>query len=137
LRSIIRRLEKLGLLVKLEVHLGGRDRNQEPAYMKRATTIFVDYGHLAKRDPNYGLRLECFVCDAPHAASGIARIRHDESTDYVPLCETCREGAPGPFIGNAIVRKFFDAPGMEIHEGGEATTEQVLAVAEKLDATEH
>jgi hypothetical protein len=30
-----------------------------------------------------------------------------------------------------------NAPELEISEGGEATTEQILALAEKQDATEH
>jgi hypothetical protein len=35
------------------------------------------------------------------------------------------------------MRKYIDAPDLEISEGGEATPEQMIALAERQDTTEH
>ena len=98
------------------------------------TTLFVDRGHLLERDKNFGRSVACYVCATPHKALGLARILDDHSTTHVPLCEPCLASDRTP---DAVARKFLNAPGLEISEGGEATTEQVLAVAEKTEATEH
>ena len=50
-------------------------------------TIFIDYGHLSERDPNYGLPVVCYACDTPHKAFGLARIQDNSDTTHVPLCE--------------------------------------------------
>ncbi|MFY9881462.1 MAG: hypothetical protein WAK39_19010 [Pseudolabrys sp.] len=97
-------------------------------------TIFIDYGQLLERDPNYGTPVECYVCATPHKAFGLARIRANSDTTDVSLCEPCLASGDR---GNVVARKFLNAPDLEISEGGEATTEQVLAVAEKQEWTEH
>jgi hypothetical protein len=102
-------------------------------------TIFIDYGHLGKRDPNYGTSVRCSVCDAPHKARNLARIQNESDIAHVPLCASCYRAADNgdTYTKNLLIRKYLNAPDLEISEGGEATTEQVLAVAEKQDATEH
>jgi len=108
------------------------NRHERRAARKKGV-IFVDYGHLDQRDPNYGSPVQCYVCGVLHNASGVARIE-GSSIVHVALCELCLASDPG---GNGVLRKFLNAPGLEIEEGGEATTEQVFAMADKSDATEH
>jgi hypothetical protein len=108
------------------------NRHDRRAARKRGETIFIDYGCLLERDQNYGLPVECYVCATAHKASGIARIDDKQSTTIVPLCEACLACR-----GNDVARKYLNAPDLEISEGGEATTEQVLAMAERRHATEH
>lgn len=93
--------------------------------------IFLDWGVLLKGDPNYAQPANCYLCAAPHAARHIVRIENKSKTDIFALCEACFES------GDAVVRKYLAAPDLEISEGGEATTEQILAIAEKQDVTEH
>jgi hypothetical protein len=38
---------------------------------------------------------------------------------------------------DAVLRKYWNVPSLEISEGGEATTEQIVAMAGKQDETEH
>ncbi len=102
--------------------------------VKRGDATYVAYGHLQERDQNYGLSVNCYVCGAPHKAFGVARIRDKSGTIHVPLCEACLHS---DLHEQAIMRKFWNAPNLEISEGGEATTEQVMAAAEKQDKTEH
>lgn len=106
-------------------------RNQRRAAKKRSGAIFVSYGFLLERDQNYGLPVACYVCGAAHKACGLARIQDQSGTTDVALCE--RHIA----AEDAIIRKFLNAPDLEINKGGEATTEQVLAMAEKQDAKQH
>jgi hypothetical protein len=94
-----------------------------------------DYGHLLKGDPNYGLPVVCYVCATPHKAFGLARIQDKSGTTHIPLCEPCVSDPTN--TGKSVARKYLNAPELEISEGGEATTEQILALAEKQDATEH
>jgi hypothetical protein len=95
---------------------------------------FIAYGYLSRRDQNLGLPVICFACDAQHAALGLARITHDNATTDVPLCEACLVSEQKEDV---VFRKFLNAPDLAITEGGEATTEQVIALAEKQDTTEH
>jgi hypothetical protein len=98
------------------------------------SAIFIDCGRLLKPDPNYGLPVICYVCDAPHSAFGLAQISNgSEVLAHVPLCEACLEGRDT----HPIIRKFWNTPDLEISEGSEATTEQLLALAEKQDEVEH
>jgi hypothetical protein len=101
---------------------------------KKGDAIFVDWGHLSERDQNYGLPVICYVCGAPHKAFGLARITEKSGTTHVPLCEPCLASTDR---GNAVIRKFWNVRDLEISEGGEATTEQVMALTEKQDETEH
>jgi len=104
------------------------------AARKHASVIFISWGHLLERDPSYGLQAECYVCATPHRAHGLARIEHGKSTTNVLLCEEC---LASDGRNNAVLRKYSNLPDLEIREGGKATTEQVIAVAEKSGATEH
>jgi hypothetical protein len=61
----------------------------------------------------------------------LARIKDTSGTTQVPLCELCRSD------GDAVARKYLNAPDLKISEGGNATTEQILAAAEKQNATKH
>lgn len=97
------------------------------------TAIFADVGYLSERDLNYGLPVNCYVCGTAHKAFGLVRIKDDRSTIVVPLCEACC----APDKMDAIVRIFLNAPDLEIRKGGEATTEQLLAMAEKPDEKEN
>lgn len=106
------------------------------------STVFVDYGHLQKRDPNYGLRLACYACGRMHKARNIACIRSCDPVVggdfvdvapplHVPLCNSCFDNDQ-----NGVVRKFLGSPDLKVSEGGNATTEQLHALAEKVDKTE-
>jgi hypothetical protein len=86
-------------------------------------------------DLNVGLPVVCYVCGAQHKALGFARITHNNAVKNVPLCEPCL--AADEKTPSAIMRKFHNAPDLQITEGGEATTEQVVALVEKQDNTEH
>jgi hypothetical protein len=96
--------------------------------------IFIDHCRLLQGHPNYGLPVNCWLCSAPHSASGLARIRDKGSTSHLPLCHACLAGAD---MEDRMARKYFNAPRLEIGEGGEATPEQIAALADKQDMTEH
>jgi hypothetical protein len=100
---------------------------------ENAHAVFIDCGYLSKRDPNYGIPVECYVCATPHKAFGLARIEDKSGTTYVPLCQPCLQADDT----KPIARKYLAAPDLEISEGGDATTEQVFALVEKQDVTEH
>ncbi|QIG97523.1 hypothetical protein [Bradyrhizobium sp. 6(2017)] len=110
------------------------NRRDRRAARKRGDMILIDYGHLLERDQNYGLSVACYVCATAHKASGIARIEDKRSSTIVPLCEACPTSDDR---GNDVARKYLNAPDLEISEGGEATTEQVLAMAERQHGTAH
>ena len=95
--------------------------------------IFVSQGFLHKSDPNYGEPVNCYGCGAPHSARGISRIEDKAGTLDVPTCEQCLEDSA------RIMRRYWEAPDLVIEEGGTATTEQLLAISEKLatNTTEH
>jgi hypothetical protein len=96
--------------------------------------LFINCGCLSKRAPDYGTPVECYVCATPHEAFGLARIEDTQSdTTHVTLCQACLQTGDTELIA----RKYLAVPGLEISEGGEATTEQVLAFAEKQGTTEH
>jgi hypothetical protein len=96
--------------------------------------VLIDYGQLLPRNQNHRQPINCYVCGATHQALGFARIEFRQSTTAVPLCSPCLASGER---SDAVVRKFLNAPELRIDEGGEATTEQVMAVAEKQDTTEH
>ena len=101
---------------------------------RKGDVITVDIGRLQQRDPNYGLPVSCYVCGAAHTASGLARIQDKRSTKNVALCDACL--ADGT-VDHLVVRKFLGASGMTFSEGGKVTTEQIIALADKQDTTEH
>lgn len=91
--------------------------------------VRVDYAHILESDQKFYV---CYVCATPHKAFGLARIYDTSGTiDTVPLCEPCLAD------DECVLRKFLNAPDLEIIDGGEATTEQVLALVEKQDVAEH
>jgi hypothetical protein len=96
----------------------------------------VRYGHLLERDSNYGLPVACYVCDAPHKALGLARIEDRSGTTHLPLCDRCL-GAAMHGDEDALIRKYFNSPDLEISKGGKITAEQISAVVKKQDETEH
>ena len=96
--------------------------------------ILIGQGHLLEGDQNYGLPVNCYICATPHKAFGIARIEKNQSVTHVPLCEPCRQELD---VAEAIMWRFYHVPNLKITEGGEATHEQVLALAERLRATAH
>ena len=110
------------------------NRHERRAAAKKGDVIFIEYGHLLARDQNFGLPVACYVCGAAHTALGLAHIEYRQSVTNVPLCRSCFAAADRY---DAVVREFLHAPDLKITEGGEATTEQVLAMAEKLQATKH
>lgn len=110
-------------------------RQQGRAARKRMTATanvtFIDYGHLLEGDPNYGLSVVCYVCGARHPAFGLARIRRGGHQEDMPLCQRCLND------DDAVCRKYLNAPELKITDGGELTSEQFAALAQKSDATEH
>jgi hypothetical protein len=95
---------------------------------------YVDYGHIPKHDEHFGVPVVCYVCAIPHKALGIARIEDASGTICVPLCESCFAAKER---GDALMRKYLNAPDLEVSKGAAATAEQVLAMAEKQTDTEH
>ena len=87
------------------------NRRDRRAARKRGA-IFVDLGRLSERDQNFGLPVACYVCDTPHKAEGLARIRRNRVTIDVPLCERCLVSDDGD---TAVIRKYLNAPGLEIN----------------------
>jgi hypothetical protein len=109
------------------------NRKQRRAKQRGKLTT-IHYGHISERDPNYGSPVNCYVCDLPHKALGIARIETKKNTILVPLCEPCLNSADE---NDAVIRQFLNSPELNIKEGGEATPEQLIALADKQSATEH
>jgi hypothetical protein len=79
---------------------------------------------------------QCYVCDQPAPAwpwpdgpvamaCGAALINDDGP---VPLCEACF--VAGRTTVNSIVRKFLNAPDLEIADGGHVSTTRVIAAKE-------
>jgi hypothetical protein len=101
--------------------------------MNMKPAITVDYGRLPERSPTYGLPVNCYVCGAEHKGLNLARIRDGKAGIIVALCERCCDD------NDAVVRKYWKAPELEVLDGGEATAEQIEALAGKHRAgeTEH
>ena len=102
----------------------------------KGRAISIHYGRLQPRDPNHGLPLNCYVCGTTHVASGLARIDDNGSATDVPLCDACLTGGED----ERLLRKYLNAPVLKIGEGGRVTTEQmeqIIALADKQDTTEH
>jgi hypothetical protein len=118
-----------------------KNRHERRAVKKRAGggAVFVAYGNILEGDPNFGVPVVCFVCDTPHKAFNLTRITDGAGTHYAPLCATCflRVGDGDRVPEQAIVRKHLNAPNLAFSEGGEASTEQVLALAEKQGVAVH
>jgi hypothetical protein len=90
-------------------------------------------GTLSERDPNYGLRVDCYVCGVPHLARGLARIQDKSGTTDVLLCNSCLgvRDVDKHDTHNRIIKKYWNAPDLKVREGGELTTEQLLALVER------
>jgi len=97
------------------------------------SVVDIGVGHLGEGDPNCGTAVNCYVCSTPHRAHGLAQIEDKADTIHVPLCEACVQA--GDF--NAIVRKYWGTPDLEISEGGEATEEQIAELVERQGARHH
>ena len=114
------------------------NRHERRAARKHGAVVKIDRCRLLEFDRNYGLPVVCYVCDTPHKALGLARIRDSRSTTDatidVPLCEPCLVSSD---TDNAVIRKFLSAPDLEVFDKGEATTEQIEALTNKQDETEH
>jgi hypothetical protein len=95
--------------------------------------ILISYGKLLPEYQNRGLPVSCYICDAAHKASGLARIEDRHATFHVPLCDACLASRDG----NAVLRKYWRAPDLKVTEGGKATTKELLAMTAMPDATEH
>ena len=94
-------------------------------------------------------KVECFACgneakdwNWPGGPAllgyGLAEIQEGDRSEQVPICESCFSSDDPT---SALVRKWLNAPDLEISEGGEATAEHVAniasAMSEKDDATKH
>jgi hypothetical protein len=101
---------------------------------RKGSVTCVDYGRLSPQDCNYGLPVECYVCGRAHNALGLARIRDKRGTTDVPLCKPCLDSDDQT---NAVLRKYWNAPGLKIRDGGQATGEQVVALVQKQNSTAH
>jgi hypothetical protein len=93
--------------------------------------VNVGYGYLQERDPNCGLPVNCYACDAQHPASGVGVIQDRTHITHVPLCESCLHTEHGR---GQVVRRYWNAPNLKIKisEGGPVTNEQLQAMSEKL-----
>ena len=103
--------------------------------------VSAGYGTLDKRDPNYGLPVNCYLCGVTHKGFGVARITDKSEVLPTSHCvETSLHSALDDDDG-AVIRKYWNAPDLEIRKGGEATTDEILAVAsafaERDGTTEH
>ena len=67
-----------------------------------------------------------YACDAPHKAIGVALIEDGSGTTCVPLCDPCLDDK-----GHHVLKKYWGTPDLIVDEGGEATTEQLLALVER------
>jgi hypothetical protein len=91
-----------------------------------------------------GTAPQCFACDGlapawpwpdgPHSpAYGFALINYER---ILPICEACFKTN-----GDAVVRRFWNAPDLKISEGGEASMETIRQIADALavkdEATSH
>lgn len=110
------------------------NRRERRAAAKKGDVITIGYGRIQERDQTYQMPVECYLCGTTHKAANIARIEDKRSITHVPLCEAC---LASDGLGDAVFRKWCDAPDVVIHEGGEATIEQVNALADKQRTTEH
>jgi hypothetical protein len=90
--------------------------------------VDIGIGRLLERDRNYGTAVNCYVCSTPHAAYDLARIEDQGHTLHVPLCPHC---AATDQTG-AVFRKYVGVPDMKITDGGEASKEQINAIAAAL-----
>jgi hypothetical protein len=110
---------------------------------KVGDVLSISLGLLAKRDLNYGSPVICYACNAPHKAIGLARIQDKSSIYDVPLCGPCCSPDKVDITENIIVRKFCNSFDLKVIDGpaitrhGELTAEQVQALIEKQDTTEH
>jgi hypothetical protein len=111
-----------------------RDRRAAKRFNKGHVT-HTAIGRLQAVDPNYGLPVNCYTCGAPHQGLGVGRIMDRGELEYVPLCEPCM--ATPEETTNAIIRKFWNAPDLICREGGEISDEQLDALAERGDASQH
>ena len=99
---------------------------------KAADVFFVDFGNLLGHAPIYGLPVECYVCGAPHTASGIAIIQYNDQSTNVPLREPCFANRQ-----DDVTRIFLRNPDIRIIDGSEITDEQSDALVDKQNATAH
>jgi hypothetical protein len=105
----------------------------------RGGMFCVSCARLLPHDPNYGLSINCYVCGRTHAASGLARIEDDGKRSIldVPLCEACLDD---PRKDERLLSKYLKTPVFKVGEDGKVTTEQmeqIIALADKQDTTEH
>src|SRR5262245_29227394 len=115
------------------------NRHERRAAKKRQSNIqagdviSIERCQLLERDPNYGIPARCYICDTPHNTFCFARIEDKSGAKNVPLCEPCHQDADAPI---AIMWRFH-VSALTLIEGGEATHEQVLALAERQRAIAH
>ena len=110
------------------------NRHERRAARKHGAVVKIDRGRLQERDQNYGLAVGCYVCGRPHKASGFVHVCDSRSSIYAALCEPCLVSGDA---NDDILRKYLNAPALEVIDKGEATTEQIEALANKRDETEH
>ena len=117
----------------LSGRLANPNRQQRRAAKKAkpSRVVFIDYEYLLEKHKDYGEPVVCYVCAAPHRAFGFARVRRGARQQDLPLCARCLADE------DAVARKVLNAPLLEIRDGGELSDEQVVALAQKHDATEH
>jgi hypothetical protein len=75
------------------------------------TLINVSFGRLQERNPNYGVKVNCYICGAEHKGYGVARI--DDL--HVPLCKPCLVKGDD----EALLRKYYDTHDLKIKDSGE------------------
>lgn len=88
------------------------NRKERRAARHEGEMILVNRGHLLPLDPNHGLPVRCYVCNAAHKARGIVRIEDKSSILNAPLCDACLNDDSH----QQIMRKFLNAPDFEISE---------------------
>jgi hypothetical protein len=110
--------------------------------MKQLDKIEVGYGTLPERKRNNAVPVTCYVCGTAHKLRGFARIKDNNGTSDVPLCQKCspsRNESEKALDGKTdnIIRRYLDSPSLEIKHRGEATTEQIDAMVERRTETQH
>jgi hypothetical protein len=101
------------------------NRHERRKQKKVQQVVFVDYGQVQERDPNYGSPVNCYVCGTAHKLSGIARIRDQRTITDVPLCGLCLDNpnSVDSRTSDSVIRKYLGAPDLAIEDCGDTTIE--------------
>jgi hypothetical protein len=115
--------------------MSNRHERRKARKVSKGDAIFVELARLWPAHPVYGLPVECYVCDTAHTASGVAYIKHKQSIAHEPICDACL--ASPARTSDEVMRRYLSNPDIKFKDGDKATTEEITALADKKDTTEH